>query len=285
MIYFFRLLCLLSVFLLTFCIQKSRYEGYKESSSGIHYKIIEIGEETKRIKTGSVVSAGITCYNQSDSAILNKQIDLYVSQGTSFTDCLTLLSKDDKALFMLPKDIILKRFSNDDVSAILNDSIIKTEIHIINIYSLEQYKKENKEFECWAKDPALYEQYLLSEIISKNKFTANPSPSGLIKRTDKEGKGKKVEKGDTVAVHYSGRFADGRIFDSTIERNDAFSFIYGQEWQVIEGVEEAIGTMCEGERSTFLLPSSIGFGNTGSANGLVPPYATLIYEITLISVR
>ena len=77
---------------------------------------------------------------------------------------------------------------------------------------------------------------------------------------------------------------DGKYFDSTIRRNQSFQFVYGTEWQVIKGLEEAIGMMHEGEKSLFIVPSELAFGPAGSSTGIIPPYTSLIFEVELLKV-
>jgi FKBP-type peptidyl-prolyl cis-trans isomerase FkpA len=86
-------------------------------------------------------------------------------------------------------------------------------------------------------------------------------------------------------VHYEGRFLNGKFFDSTRQRNDPFQFVYGQQWQVVKGMEEAIGMMHEGEKALFIMPSGLAFGQTGSSTGIVPPFTSLIFEVELLLVK
>jgi len=60
--------------------------------------------------------------------------------------------------------------------------------------------------------------------------------------------------------------------------------VYGTEWQVIKGLEEAIGLMREGEKSLFILPSELGFGNQGSSSQVIPPFTSLIFEVEILKV-
>jgi FKBP-type peptidyl-prolyl cis-trans isomerase len=101
----------------------------------------------------------------------------------------------------------------------------------------------------------------------------------------KEGIGEKVFMGDTLIVHFEGKFFNGKFFDSTKRRNSPFQFVYGKKWQIIEGLEEAIGRMVEGEKSLFIIPSQLGFGETGSSTGIIPPYTSTLFEVELLEVK
>ena len=88
-----------------------------------------------------------------------------------------------------------------------------------------------------------------------------------------------------MTVNYEGRFLNGKFFDSTVRRKQPFQFVYGTEWQVVEGLEEAIGMMKEGEKSLFILPSNLAFGTEGSSTGIVPPFTSLIFEVELLAIN
>ena len=99
-----------------------------------------------------------------------------------------------------------------------------------------------------------------------------------------EGVGKLIEPGDTITINYEGKFLNGKFFDSTIKRNQPFQFVYGTEWQVIKGLEEALSLMYEGEKSLFIFPSELAFGSEGSSTGIIPPYTSLIFEVEILEV-
>lgn len=95
------------------------------------------------------------------------------------------------------------------------------------------------------------------------------------------GSGIAPQVGDTVSVHYTGRLEDGTVFDSSIDRGQPFQFTLGQG-QVIPGWDEGIGLMKEGGQAQLVIPSDLGYGPNGS--GVIPPDATLIFEVELVRV-
>ncbi len=99
----------------------------------------------------------------------------------------------------------------------------------------------------------------------------------------KVGTGDEAQVGDTVEMHYVGTLEDGTKFDSSRDRGQTFSFTIGQG-QVIEGWEEGIPGMKVGGLRTLTIPSDMGYGRSG-AGGVIPPNATLIFEVELISVE
>ena len=95
---------------------------------------------------------------------------------------------------------------------------------------------------------------------------------------EKKGSGKSPQYGSSVTVHYSGRFLDGTVFDSSIQRGKPAVFKIGQ---VIEGWNEALLSMKKGEKRTLIIPPELGYGERGYP-GVVEPNAFLIFEVELI---
>jgi FKBP-type peptidyl-prolyl cis-trans isomerase len=98
----------------------------------------------------------------------------------------------------------------------------------------------------------------------------------------KEGTGTGPKNGDSVSVHYTGWLEDGTKFDSSVDRNEPFSFRLGKGY-VIQGWEEAVATLKVGGKSKFTIPSDLAYGERG-AGGVIPPNATLIFDIELLAV-
>jgi FKBP-type peptidyl-prolyl cis-trans isomerase len=161
---------------------------------------------------------------------------------------------------------------------------MKVKIEMIEIQTKNEYFREKEAFLSWIQDFSEYEKVILKQYLLEEKLNVNPLPSGIYYLNLRPGTGKKVELGDTVTVDFEGRFINGKFFDSTIKRRQPFQFVYGTEWQIIKGLEEAIGMMHEGEKSLFILPSELGFGNEGSSDKFIPPYTSLIFEVEILKV-
>lgn len=96
------------------------------------------------------------------------------------------------------------------------------------------------------------------------------------------GNGASPKTGDTVTVHYTGWLANGVKFDSSVDRNDPFTFVLGTG-QVIRGWDEGVATLKVGDKVRFTIPPELAYGN-GGYPGLIPPDSTLIFEVELLSV-
>jgi peptidyl-prolyl cis-trans isomerase A (cyclophilin A) len=107
--------------------------------------------------------------------------------------------------------------------------------------------------------------------------------SGLRYQFIQKGDGKQAEAGKTVSVHYEGSLENGKVFDSSYPRKKPIEFKLGIG-QVIEGWDEGIALLKVGDKARFVIPSDLGYGSRG-AGGVIPPNATLIFDVELMEVK
>ncbi len=105
--------------------------------------------------------------------------------------------------------------------------------------------------------------------------------SGLMYVDEVVGTGEPVGPGDMVSVHYTGILEDGSVFDSSVDRGEPFSFLLGNG-SVIQGWDEGVSGMQVGGKRVLTIPSDLAYGETGAGNGLIPPNATLTFEVELL---
>jgi peptidylprolyl isomerase len=130
----------------------------------------------------------------------------------------------------------------------------------------------------------------LSQDQSPSKDTESKmhkTPSGLQYEDVKVGTGAMPQKGQTCVMNYTGWLwengAKGKKFDSSLDRGTPFSFPLGQG-RVIKGWDEGVATMKVGGKRNLLIPPELGYGSRG-AGGVIPPNATLFFEVELLDVK
>jgi FKBP-type peptidyl-prolyl cis-trans isomerase FkpA len=127
--------------------------------------------------------------------------------------------------------------------------------------------------------------FFVSMRVSRGETTMTEkiTDSGLKYDDLVEGDGAVAAAGQQVSVHYSGWLTDGSKFDSSIDRNQPFSFSLGRG-MVIRGWDEGVAGMKVGGKRRLTIPPQLGYGAQG-AGGVIPPHATLVFEVELLDVQ
>lgn len=123
------------------------------------------------------------------------------------------------------------------------------------------------------------QEALLNEVAAG----FDKTESGLRYKIIQKGEGKKATKGSMVSVHYKGQLLDGTVFDSSYKRRQPIDFNLGIG-QVIAGWDEGIQLLQVGDKARFVIPSNLAYGERG-AGGVIPPNATLIFDVELMNVK
>jgi len=107
--------------------------------------------------------------------------------------------------------------------------------------------------------------------------------SGLLYKIIQKGDGIKPQKGQNVSVHYKGMFAEGGVFDDSYKRGNPIEFPIGMG-NVIPGWDEGILLLNKGDKARFVIPSHLAYGEAG-AGGVIPPNATLVFDVELMNIK
>jgi len=123
-------------------------------------------------------------------------------------------------------------------------------------------------------------------VLAKKKADAGKKKEGsggLVVKDEVVGKGSEATAGMLVTVHYTGTLTDGKKFDSSRDRNQPFTFKLGVG-QVIKGWDEGVSGMKVGGKRKLVIPPDMGYGPAG-AGGVIPPNATLNFDVELLDVK
>jgi len=281
-------------------------QSFKDGEGGMKYKIVK--EEGKpKIKEGDFVSLGAIITTENDS-VLNSSYEMeqpfYLAAQKSMYNgdifsALAMLGEGDSAIFKLNIDTmvaksgqpkppfgghyIIHTFKINKVipKGTLTDSVFNIEV--------EKYIAQDREK---AKNA---EAGKIEGYIKKNKLDVKTTSSGLKYEIEKEGTGNKPNPGDTVVVHYTGRFLGGKVFDTSIkdiakkegnynqmrEPYDPIRFPIGVG-AVVPGWDEGMALLSKGAKATLVLPSKLAYGEQGTMG--IQPYTPLAFDIEVVDI-
>ena len=271
------------------CNRNSEYPGFSRSPSGIHYRLNSLGEVHNSPVPGDYITVDLRYSTISDSVFFNARRKFRLEKPSyrgSVEECFAMMSVGDEADFIIDAYDFFTITLGSKLPQFFDESApVKISANLLDIQNEEEYINEEEDFLVWIEDLNEYEQTKIRQFIQEKQIMAKPDSLGIYFVTLDKGTGKAIEAGDTVEIHYEGKFLNGEFFDSTRKRDEIFQFVYSQQWQVLEGLERAIGMMHEGEQALVILPSDLAFGKQGSSTGIIPPYTSLVFEVEVLSVK
>jgi peptidylprolyl isomerase len=240
-------------------------EQLTKTTSGLQYYDLEMGEGAEATKN-STVSTNYTIwvktdegYNYIDQSPADSPLSFVLGRGDTvfpgWEEGATGMKVGGKRLLVIPPELALGTEGNSVIPA---NSTLVMEIELTDV-----------------KEPQV------ATKVEEADYTT--TQSGLKYYDLKTGTGDSPKTGQTVVVNYTGWLEDGTQFDSSIDRGEPFSFVLG-EGSVIPGWEEGVATMKVGGKRQLVVPPDLGYGDQG-AGGLIPPGATLIFEIELLEIK
>lgn len=261
------------------------YEGYSLSENGFYYKLHSFKEGYNKAQYTDFVEATI-------------QISAISNDSLSFTqDIVTQIIKQDSLNL---STLFLNCRQGDSISFIVTNSekfrnLLPTEFTdlfkdtkeikiIAKIHSVvdeQTYYQKQKEYEIWCRNKEEFELQTLDTYISQSKYKFVKNSFGIYKYIIKKGNSKTPKLQDVVTISYQGSLLNGEL----INHFTKLEFKYGQEWQVIKGLEIAIGEMQEGERAIIVVPSKYAWGDTGTSDKSIQPFSTIMFDVELLSIN
>jgi len=173
-------------------------------------------------------------------------------------------------------DVVNAVAQGDAIDAL---EIVRVGAEAESFNAIETFRKFNgakAEREAAAKKKA-------EDVLEELAAGFDKTESGLRYKIIQKGDGVKAEKEKTVSVHYKGSLTDGTVFDSSYKRNQPIDFPLGMG-HVIPGWDEGIALLQVGDKARFVIPPYLGYGQAG-AGGVIPPNATLIFDVELVAVK
>lgn len=285
----------LAAFLLTACEAPRQKNGENFLPSGIQFNVISRDVKGQKVKNGDyVVMHFISKVGNDildDTYKFGEPQTIMVKPETGLpSEVLPFLQVGDSVRITLSIDSLAKRTGNPNFAQLKEKgSNMEYAIKIFGIKTKEQVQAEALEKEKQAQETAekksKEEEAKLEEYIKKTGVEYKSLPSGLrFVITQAQPEATQAKQGDTVLVHYTGKFLDGKVFDSSVSRGEPFQFVLGIG-AVIRGWDEGIAQLRKGEKATLVIPSRIGYGVQGAGGGQIPPFATLIFDVELLDIK
>ena len=174
----------------------------------------------------------------------------------------------------------------DVVDEIEQDDIIKT-VKVVRIGEAAKSFNAPKNFENYISEKSeadILRAEAEKESLEKLSEGMQETESGIKYKISKEGTGPNAKKDDLLSVHYSLQLVDGSEIDSSFTRGAPIEFTCGVG-QVIKGWDEAMQLLNKGSKARLIIPSELGYGAVGAGNGVIPPNATLIFDVELVDIK
>ena len=263
------------------------HEGYTRWKESVHYKLLELGDEDKRLTEKAYVSLEVSLKREDGSLIATKDI-----RRVRFP-----VDHWPKAV----RAILNKRAEGDHFSILGNNAELETDawfdpvpvgaptamveldVLVSEVLSDEELRQSNAD-ERARKDRDLMGLKEMEEVLDSLSLTEDNLWQGIYWRKLHTGTGARVASGLQAKVHYRTYLPGGTLIDDTY-KTEAFEYPIGKPDQVLEGFAVALSGMRVGDMVQCVFPSELAYGSKGSSSGIVPPYSCLIYEIELLQLR
>jgi FKBP-type peptidyl-prolyl cis-trans isomerase len=254
-------------------------EGVQVTESGLQYRVLESGEG------GSPAPSDLVTVHYAGRLVDGNEFDSSYKRGEpaqfpvnrvipGWQEALQLMKVGDKFELVIPSELAYGEQGAGGV--IPGGATLIFEVEMLEFMSEADAKAaQDAQFESFKNEQFSF----LDENASKEGVSV--TESGLQYKVLTEGTGKKpADEFAKVTVHYEGKLINGEIFDSSYQRGETIQFGLNQ---VIKGWTEGVQLMNEGATYELYIPHHIGYGERGSG-GSIPPFATLIFKVELVSV-
>lgn len=289
---FLFLFVILFIYSCSFNKKQGPYKGYMVYDNGIYYKYADLGVKGVRVAPGKTLEVFINYARMNDSVFWDSRGLWYpftmlipydsVLKSNTYRKMLLKCNEGDSINLIVKKDMILG--GGLKLAYSISDSMVKVNIRIAAILDSAQLKAKLEKYALLGKDKEIREQVELTRYLLYNNVPDSDKNGDIYLIPMLQGNGPEITAGCRVTISYTGYFLNHKTFDS-IPVNDPLDFVIGDSGQVISGLERGIKKMREGEKAKIIIPSHSAFGEKGSSTGIVPPYTTIVYEVTMLKVK
>src|SRR5690606_32985693 len=286
-------------------------QSFKKGEGGLEYKIVKDAGAEKAV-AGDLLSVDMMILSDRKDSLLNSTYDLGLPQIVNiapdslpgiypgdYNSMFKFLGEGDSAVFRLNLDTMAAKTSQPKPE--IGDKYVTFTVKVRKHFKKGQltdsalYAEVDNYFKGELEGLKNAEEGKITSYISSNKLEPQKTESGLQYIISDEGNGEKPAVGDTVVVNYTGKLTNGTIFDTNNEElakkhnlgnpmrtYEPIRFSIGND-PVIAGWTEGLQLLNKGGKATFIIPSSLGYGDRPAGNK-IPPYAPLIFDVELVDI-
>jgi FKBP-type peptidyl-prolyl cis-trans isomerase FkpA len=261
--------------------------SFEKKDSGLEYRFIEQNEKAPKARWGDILQVKMMYKTSNDSVLFNSDaisdsfriILKKPNWKGALEEGLVMMHIGDSAEFKVDAQLFydktLKKVRPDFIPI---GSVITFFVRLEKITLLADYEKELTKAKKKLGDE---ETEKINAYVVANNITVPKLISGAYYIETLKGKGRQANSGNVVEIRYTGKFLDGKVFDSNINKPKPWSFKIGSD-EAIDGISEALQRMHVGGKATAIIPSTSAYGERGY--GPVPPYTPLVFDIELVKV-
>ncbi len=267
------------------------YKGYNSEEGSIYYKYADIGATTGKILPGEIMEISIN-YSRVNNSVFWDSRNLgypgtvllsynFLVNNNIYGKMLLKGNIGDSMNFIIRRDVL---FPDSKSPRYFDaDSIVKVNVRIGAILDSKEVEEKMKSYKPPEKDEII-EKAELARYLMLNNIPDSDNISDIYLVPMMKGSGIEAVEGSRVSIYYKGYFLNHKTFDS-VPANNPMDFTLGDSGQIIKGLETGIKKMRQGDIAKIIIPSHSAFGEKGSSTGIVPPYTTVIYEVTMVKVN
>ena len=279
------------------CNETNPYPGYEKTQNGLYYQFYTQNTGNQP-QVGDVMEVVLGCTVNDTTQVFPAGDNLMQLMESQFAgdvfEGFAMMHKGDSASFIVNIDSTFKYLMGQPTlpAQYKSTDVMRFDIKLKDFYTEKEYaekfaanvKEMNEERVAKMKEDFPEQTATaakeLADYLAKNKIEAVPTASGLIYMVTEPGNGEKPQVGKPVTMHYTGKLLDGTVFDSSVERDQPFTFALGVG-QVIPGWDEGVQLMSKGEKGVLYIPYYLAYGDR-QAGEKIAPFSNLMFEVELI---
>jgi FKBP-type peptidyl-prolyl cis-trans isomerase FkpA len=265
--------------------------GFKKLPSGLEYRIVQHGSGKRKPVINDHIEMHILVHI--DDSIMFDSRKMYNNKPVPFPitapkfkgdpiEGFMMMVVGDSAIFRLPVDSMKK--AGNQLLPWMKEGM-KVEYNVV-LVSVKSEAEDKKDMEEKTAKQASVDDRILQEYFAKNNIKANKTASGLYYTISAPGQGENVKAGQKVSVNYTGKFLDGKPFDSNTDSNfhhmQPFDLEVGKG-RVIKGWDEGLQLLKKGSKATFYIPSSLAYG--AQERNPIPANSILVFDVEILDVQ